>query len=34
MLLGLKGALGTPDVGGVARFPREEMVGEKAASDF
>jgi hypothetical protein len=34
MLLGLKGALGPPEVGGVARLPREETVGEKGGSDF
>ena len=35
VLLGLNGALGTPEVGGVARLPREvEMVGEKGGSDF
>lgn len=32
--LGLKGALGTPEVGGVARLPRELKVGEKGGSDF
>lgn len=26
--------LGTPDVGGVARLPRPEKVGEKGGSDF
>lgn len=33
--LGLKGALGTPEVGGVARLGRDEgNVGEKGDSDF
>lgn len=32
--VGLKGALGTPEVGGVARLARPEKVGEKGGSDF
>lgn len=32
--VGLKGALGTPEVGGVARLPLDENVGEKGGSDF
>jgi hypothetical protein len=32
--VGLKGTLGTPEVGGVARLPLDENVGEKGGSDF
>lgn len=33
-LFGLRGELGAPDVGGVAKVPRVEMVGEKGGSGF